>query len=124
MIIRTLRLSVKRFTTQAKTSISEIMKPTVDRYLAINDKSQQETLKTLLARFNRVYSFITQIARMFDKDMHKFSIFNHFFEKVLPKKEMDSVDIKDILSLEYFKLKKNFEGDIKLQPDENGYLSP
>ena len=100
------------------------MKPTVDRYLAINDKSQQETLKTLLARFNRVYSFVTQIARMFDKDMHKFSIFNHFFEKVLPKKEMDSVDIKDILSLEYFKLKKNFEGDIKLQPDENGYLSP
>lgn len=105
-------------------NFAELLKPTVDRYLAINDKSQQKTLKTLLARFNRVYSFITQIARMFDKDMHKFSIFTHFFEKVLPKKETDSVDIKDILSLEYFKLKKNFESDIKLQPDENGTLKP
>ena len=103
---------------------ADLLKPTVDRYLAINDKSKRETFKTLLARFNRVYSFITQIAQMFDKDLHKFSIFAYFLEKVLPKRETDNVDIKNILSLEYYKLKKNFDSDIKLQPDENGTLKP
>ena len=104
--------------------LAVLLKPTLDKYLTISEKSRQETFKTLLARFNRVYSFITQIARMFDKDIHQFSIFAHFLEKVLPKRETDNVDIKDILSLEYYKLKKNFDGDIKLQPDENGIVKP
>ena len=104
--------------------LAGLLKPVIDRFLAIPKKEEQENFRTLLARFNRVYAFVTQVARMFDRDMQKYSVFAHFLQKVLPKKDREPVDIEDILNLEYYKLKKNFEGTIGLSKGEIGEVSP
>lgn len=38
-----------------------------------------------LASFNRVYAYITQVCRLFDKDIHRFSIYSKFLYTMLPK---------------------------------------
>lgn len=47
---------------------------------------------------------------MFDGDMHK----EYFFLHLLPVQKDDPVDLEGKLKLEYYKLKKTFEGEIKL----------
>ena len=95
--------------------LTSLLIPSIGRFNALKEEDQ-EKFRTLLARFDRVYSFVTQIARMFDKDLHCFSIFARFLLKVLPKKDKPNVDIEDLLNLEYYKLKKDFSGSITLDP--------
>ncbi|MEE3453361.1 type I restriction endonuclease subunit R [Dialister sp.] len=102
--------------------LTNILIPSIGRYNAM-DKEKRDKFRMLLARFDRVYSFVTQIARMFDKELHCFSIYAHFLLKVLPKKGKSSVNIQDLLNLEYYKLKQDFNGTITLNP-ETGTLKP
>lgn len=53
--------------------LKSVLNPAIDRFIAL-ETEEQETFKTGLARFYRICSFITQVCRMFDKEMHKFSI--------------------------------------------------
>lgn len=41
-------------------------------------------MKDTLASFNRVYAYITQVCRLFDKDIHRFSIYSKFLYTMLP----------------------------------------
>lgn len=77
--------------------------------------------KSTLSRFNRIYSFITQVCRLFDKDIHKFSIYAKFFSMMLPKGGSEKVYIDDKVLLEYYKLEKDFDGSIKLEPTSEGF---
>lgn len=94
-----------------------LLKPASEKFFAIEDENKRENFKTLLAKFNRLYLFITQISRDFDIDMQKFYIFAHLLYKILPKRKKESVEIADILTLEYYMLKQNFSGSIKLESD-------
>lgn len=53
------------------------IQPALDRYEALPD-DKKDLFKSTLARFNRIYSFITQVCRLFDKDIHKFSVYAKF----------------------------------------------
>ncbi len=92
----------------------------IDRFNALEDE-KQDLFKSTLARFIRIYSFITQVCRMFDKDLHKFSIYAKFLYAVLPKGTSDKVYVDDKVLLEYYKLQKDFEGTIELQATEEGF---
>lgn len=96
------------------------LQPALDRFNAL-DGEKQDLFKGTLARFNRIYAFITQVCRMFDKDIHKFSIYAKFLYKFLPKGGGAKVDVDDKVLLEYYKLEKEFEGNIELEPAEEGF---
>jgi type I restriction enzyme R subunit len=94
-----------------------LLKPSRDKFLSLENESERENFKTLLAKFHRLYLFVSQITRNFDIDMQKFHIFSHLLYKILPKRKGDSVEITDILTLEYYTLKQNFSGSIILKSD-------
>ncbi len=96
------------------------MQPALDRYMAL-EVEKKDMFKSTLARFNRIYSFITQVCRLFDKELHKFSIYAKFLATMLPKGGSESVYVDDKVLLEYYKLQKDFEGAIELQATEEGF---
>ena len=102
--------------------LSPILKPAVERYEALEDK-QKDEFKSLIHGFNRTYSFITQICRMFDKDMQKLYVFTKYLTKLLPKNNSEKVNLNDALLLEYYKLQKTAEGNITLEKTE-GVVPP
>ena len=99
--------------------LSSILVPAHDRYLAANEEDSQ-IFRTTLARFNRIYGFISQVCRMFDRDLHKFSIYAKFLYKVLPKEKGPYITIDDKVLLEYYRLEKEFDGTISLSGNEGG----
>lgn len=96
------------------------IQPALDRYDAL-EAEKQDMFKSTLARFNRIYSFITQVCRLFDKEIHKFSIYAKFLSMMLPKGGSEKVYIDDKVLLEYYKLEKDFDGSIQLEPTEEGF---
>lgn len=97
------------------------IRPAIDRYCAM-EIERQDSFKTTLGRFNRIYAYITQVCRLFDKDIHKFSVYSKFLYTMLPKGTGSSkIDIDDKILLEYYKLEKSFEGSIELEGTELGF---
>ena len=96
------------------------IKPALDRYEALTD-DKKDLFKSTLSRFNRIYAFITQVCRLFDKDIHKFSVYAKFLATMLPKGDIDKVYVDDKVLLEYYRLEKDFEGNISLEGTEEGF---
>lgn len=101
----------------AQAELTGCIKPALDRFKVKEDKDKDD-FKSYLARFIRIYSFITQVCRMFDKDMQKFFVYVKLLEKCLPKGENETVDIDGQVRLEYFKLAKSFDGSVVLEKSE------
>lgn len=100
--------------------LKSILQPAEERYQALS-QDKKELFASTLAQFNRLYNFITQVCRLFDEEMHKFSVYARFLYKVLPKGERETVDVDGLLSLEYFKMDKTYHGGITLKPAEEGF---
>jgi len=58
---------------------------------------------------------------MFDVELHQFSVFIKFMQKVLPRGDSDRVDLEDKLLSEYYRLRKEFEGSIELSGTNEGF---
>lgn len=102
--------------------LASLLTPALQRYEVLEDKKKDE-FKSLIHSFNRTYSFVIQVARMFDKDMQKLYVFTKFLSKVLPKDGGEKVNLNDVLLLEYYKLQKTAEGKITLENSE-GLIPP
>jgi len=98
--------------------LTACIKPALDRFV-FKENQVKEDFKSYLERFIRIYSFITQVCRMFDKDMQKFFVYAKLLAKCLPKDVSEKVEISDKIVLEYYKLSKTFEGDIALDSTDN-----
>ena len=98
------------------------LRPAVDRFMAL-EIERRDVFKSTLAMFNRVYAYITQVCRLFDKDIHRFSVYAKFLYTMLPKGNgTDPVQVDDKVLLEYYKLEKDFDGAIELESSEGGYV--
>ena len=97
------------------------IRPALDRYIALSDE-KKDLFKSTLARFNRIYAFITQVCRLFDKPLHKFSVYAKFLAMQLPKDDIEKVDVDDKVLLEYYRLEKSFDGAIELESTEEGFM--
>lgn len=98
------------------------LRPATDRYIAL-EIERRDVFKSTLAMFNRVYSYITQVCRLFDKDIHKFSVYSKFLYAMLPKGNgTERVSVDDKIMLEYYKLEKDFEGSIELEGSDGGHV--
>ena len=91
--------------------LASSLQPALDR-LAAKESREQDEIKTGLARFVRLYAFITQVCRMFDLEMHKFSVYAKFLLKLIPKGKFEKVIVDDKVLLDKYKLEKDFEGSI------------
>lgn len=100
------------------------LQPAVDRFTNALTKEQQDLFKTTLVRFNRMYAFVTQICRLFDKDIHKFSVYAKFLYRYLPKDGGEIIDVDDKVMLEYYRLEKDFDGEITLEASDKGFKPP
>lgn len=99
-----------------------ILKPAIDRFIAKNDE-EKESFKSSLASFIRIFSFVSQVCRMFDIGMQKLHIYAKFLLKILPKESFVKINIDDKVLLKYYRLEKNFEGSIALDTNE-GFIPP
>lgn len=97
------------------------LRPAEKKYIELTIE-RRDVFKTTLARFNRIYAYVTQVCRLFDKDIHKFSVYAKFLYAMLPKgDEADWIGVDDKVFLEYYKLEKDFEGSIELESTEGGF---
>lgn len=103
--------------------MTSTLKPVADRY---NLKSNQERyqFRRQCRSFVRWYSYLSQICRMFDRDMHEEFLFLRYLISLLPKEPVDPIDLDGKLKLEYYKLQKTFDGQIDLNPDTKGVYEP
>lgn len=111
--------------TQANGDLGKLqgtIKPALDRYDALPD-DKKDIFKGTLSRFNRIYAFVTQVCRLFDKDIHKFSVYAKFLATMLPKGDGETVNVDDKVLLEYYRLEKDFEGNIGLEGTDEGFHS-
>lgn len=103
---------------QSETDLGKMtstLKPIIKRYSDLDEEKRFEFKKTI-RNFNKWYSYIIQIVRMFDKELHKEYVFTAYLEKFLPKVTDTDIDLEDKLKLEFFKLEQTFKGDITLNP--------
>ena len=100
--------------------MTSVLKPVADRY---NQKTADERYQFRRQARSLVkwYSYISQIVRMFDKDLHKEFVFCSYLLNLLPAEAADMVDLEGKLKLEYYKLQKSFEGTITLQEEKGVY---
>ncbi len=97
--------------------LTNSLNPAIQRYIE-RESSEQNQFKADLQSFNRLYAFIIQVDRMFDKEMHEYYTFTKMLQKLLPKGPKEVIALDDKLVLEFFKIEKSFEGDIELEKTE------
>ena len=90
------------------------LQPALDR-LAAKGSQDQDAIKTALGRFVRIYGFIIQVARMFDQEMQKFSVYAKFLLRLIPKGPIEKIVVDDKVLLDKYKLEKDFEGSIVIE---------
>ncbi len=96
------------------------LRPALDRFDTLQD-DEKDLFKSTLARFNRIYAFVTQICRLFDRDIHAFSQYARFLARLLPKDGRATVDVDDKVLLEYYRLEKQAEQRIVLTGNAQGF---
>lgn len=102
--------------------MTSILKPVTDRYnkLTVNDRYQYRRLCRNMIKW---YSYISQVVRMFDQDLHKEYVFLSYLLDLIPPETTQMIDLEGKLKLEYYKLQKTFEGPIQLN-EETGVYQP
>ena len=98
--------------TQGK--ISNILKPVADKYNQLNQEQRYQFRREARA-FVKWYNYISQITRMFDKDLHKEYILCSYLAKLLPSDKTQPFDLDNRVKLEYYRLEKTYEGAIELE---------
>ena len=96
--------------------------PAVDRYQQKSDDDRYQIRRTM-RNFCKWYRYVSQVVRMFDKDLHMEFVYCSFLVGMLPTEIVPMEDIEKMLSLEMYKLEKTFDGDIGLG-DESGVYAP
>ncbi len=102
----------KEKTTQGK--ISNALKSVAKRYNELNTEERYQFRRETQA-FVRWYNYISQITRMFDRDLHKEYVLCSYLSKLLPADPKPEFDLDNRIKLEYYKLEKTYEGAIELE---------
>lgn len=97
--------------TQGK--ISNALKPVADRYNELNQEQRYQFRREVRALV-KWYNYISQITRMFDKELHKEYVFCSYLAKLLPSDPVQPFDLDNRVKLEYYRLEKTYEGAIEL----------
>lgn len=93
---------------------------------AYNNLEQQQRylFRRKIRCFVKWYNYITQIIRMFDKELHKEYIFCSYLSHLLPGDDIERWDLGNKVTLEYYKLQHTFSGSISLESDVEAVYEP
>lgn len=106
----------------AQGQLVSALKPALVRYSAL-DQERQYQIRRKVRSFCRWYSYITQIVRMFDKDLHKEYVYLSYLRHLLKAEKIVVEGIDDKVEMRFYKLKKEFEGSLTLE-ENGGVLKP
>lgn len=95
--------------------MTSLLKPIVDRYNDLNTNDRY-MFRRNIRNFNKWYTYITQITRMFDIPLHKEYTFTSYLARLIPPTETEKLDLEEKLKLEFYRLEETFKGDITLNP--------
>ena len=98
--------------------ITSLFTPIITQYIGLSEDDQYK-FKKAVRNFVKWYSYVTQIARMFDKELQKEYNFLQYMDKVLPNNRNEKVNLEDKIKLEYYKLEKTYEGIIMIDMPGN-----
>lgn len=101
--------------------MTSVLKPVADRYNLKNSEEKYQ-FRRLVRSLIKYYSYVTQVVRMFDKDMHKEYLFLSYLIGLIPADPVEPVDLDGKLRLEYYKLQKTFSGAIQLDNMDGQYV--
>lgn len=98
--------------------------PIITEYESL-EEDQKYIFRSTLNSFVKGYSRITQLVRLYDKELHEEYTFAKYLIRLIPRNRHETVNLEDKIRLEYYHLEKDFEGDISLRPEEvEGTLPP
>lgn len=113
----------KRKANKIQAAITNALLPIQQKYNELNQE-QRYQFRKLCRTFVKWYGYITQIARMFDKQMHDEYIFCSYLAKVIPADPTTPFNLDDRVKLEYYNLEKTYEGSINLSEDNLSAYEP
>lgn len=102
--------------------LASTLKPALVRYGELDQEGQYQVRRKVRS-FCRWYSYITQIVRMFDRDLHKEYVYLSYLRHLLKVEKIVVEGIDDKVEMRFYKLKKEFEGSLALE-EGGGVLKP
>ena len=102
--------------------MTSILKPVADRYNKLEPDGRYQ-FRRLCRTMIKWYGYVSQVVRMFDKDLHMEYVFLSYLIGLIPSEPVQMIDLEGKLQLEYYKLQKTFEGSIGLK-DVVGVYTP
>lgn len=102
--------------------LAAVLKPAVARYNELNDDERYQVRRKVRG-FCKWYTYITQIVRMFDRDLHKEYVYLSYLRHLLKVEKIPVEAVDDKVEMRFYKLKQEFEGSISLEPG-GGVLDP
>lgn len=102
--------------------LASILKPAVARYNELDDDSRYQVRRKVRS-FCKWYTYITQIVRMFDRDLHKEYVYLSYLRHLLKVEKIPVEAVDDKVEMRFYKLKREFEGSISLESG-GGVLEP
>lgn len=107
---------------KAMGKMSSTLKPVADRY-NLKTPDERYQFRRQLRSLIKWYGFVSQVSRMFDKDLHKEYLFCSYLLNFIPPDPVAKIDLDGKLKLEYYKLQKTFSGAIELE-NKKGVCEP
>lgn len=102
--------------------LAAVLKPAVARYNELDDDERYQVRRKVRS-FCKWYTYITQIVRMFDRDLHKEYLYLSYLRHLLKVEKIPVEAVDDKVEMRFYKLKREFEGSISLEPG-GGVLDP
>ena len=102
--------------------LAGVLKPAVARYNDLGEDARYQVRRKVRS-FCKWYAYITQVVRMFDRDLHKEYVYLSYLRHLLKAEKIPVEAVDDKVEMRYYKLKREFEGSISLEPG-GGVLDP
>lgn len=102
--------------------LAAVLKPAVARYNELDDDERYQVRRKVRS-FCKWYTYITQIVRMFDRDLHKEYVYLSYLRHLLKVEKIPVEAVDDKVEMRFYKLKREFEGSISLE-GTGGVLEP
>ena len=98
----------------AQARITNALHPIAAAYNQM-DRNQRYQFRRTVRAFVKWYNYISQIVRMFDRELHKEYLFCSYLLRLIPGEPATPWELENRVKLEYYRLEKTFEGEIALR---------
>lgn len=100
--------------------IKSLLTPCAKRYNELSEEDRYQ-FRRKVRSFIKWYGYVTQIVRMFDRDMHKDYVLLSYLSHLLSADKINVEAIDDKVRMDYYKLAETYRGAIELE-DKPGEL--